>query len=231
MKFKSTIIEILERTKDVKSFRVEKVEGFDYYPGQYILVSVPIGSVFLTKPLSISSSPTEGFIEVTKRLTGHEFSNAMSELRAKDEIYLDGPRGNFTFKGEHKKVGMLCGGIGITPLMSMIKYCTHLRIQSDIILLYGNRSEDNIPFFEELGQMANYNVNFKVFHVLSRPGNGWSGRTGHVDSEMVAECIPDYLERVFYVSGPPPLVRDCHDHLIRLGLPEEKIKTENFIGY
>lgn len=166
-----------------------------------------------------------------QRLTGHEFSNAINGLKVGDEVELDGPRGSFTFRGEYTKVGMLCGGIGITPLMSMIKYCTHMRIPLDIILLYGNRSEDNVPFLNELETISRDNGHFKVFHTLSRPGNRWRGRIGHIDPQMIIDCISDYSERVFYLSGPPALVNDCRQHLRRLGVYEEKIKTENFIGY
>lgn len=231
MRFTAKILRIMKRTTDTRSFQVSKPEGFEFLPGQYLLVSVLRGDEFLTKPLSISSSPTDDFLEITKRLTGHEFSDALAVLKEGDSIYLEGPKGTFTFKGEYKKVGMLAGGIGITPLMSMIRYCHHLRLESNIILLYGNRSEDNIPFFEDLERIAAENLNFKVVHTLSRAGNNWTGRRGHVDSEMIREQIPDYMDRVFYVSGPPSLVKDCVQHLMRLGVEEDKIKTENFIGY
>ncbi|MBC7113195.1 MAG: FAD-dependent oxidoreductase [Candidatus Methanomethyliales bacterium] len=231
MRIKTTVLSIIERTKDTWSFRFTKPEGFKYLPGQYMFVSVPNNGGLLTKPLSISSSPHEDFLEVTKRLTGHDFSNAMAGLHVGDEVYIDGPHGSFTFMGEYSKVGMLAGGIGITPLISMIKYCTHAGIHSNIILLYGNRSEDNIPFFEELAQLSKENKNFKVFHTLSRAGEAWKGRRGHVDSEMIKEFIPDYGGRVFYVSGPPGLVKDCAQHLRSLGVSEERIKTENFTGY
>lgn len=231
MNFKVTLLRILKRTEDVRSFQFSKPQAFKFLPGQYLLVSVPKNGKILMKPLSISSSPTEDFLEFTKRLTGHEFSNVMAELRVGDEIFIQGPNGSFTFEGEYPKVGMLAGGIGITPLMSMIKYCTHKQVHSSIILLYGNRSEDNIPYFEELNKLATNNNNFKVFHSLSRPRDSWMGRRGHVNSEMIMDHIPDYDERVFYVSGPPGLVRDCTQHLRSLGVREKNIKTENFIGY
>jgi ferredoxin-NADP reductase len=105
----------------------------------------------MTKHFPISSSPTEiEFLEFTKKITDHEFSVALDALRAGDPATIDGPYGDFTFRGEFPKVGMITGGIGITPLRSMIRYCTDRSVETDITLLYGNRNEENIVFHEEL---------------------------------------------------------------------------------
>lgn len=231
MKAKVSILSVLKRTEDVISFQLSKPHGFVFLPGQYLLVSVQKDGTLLTKPLSISSSPMENFLEITKRITGHEFSNAMIKLQVGDGVYIDGPYGSFTFEGEYSKVAMLAGGIGITPFMSMINYCTQMQIPSDIILLYGNRSEENIPFFHELNTAAKKNKNFKVVHTLSRAGDSWMGRRGRLNSEIIRKEIQDYIGRIFYLSGPPGFVIDCTQHLKSLGISEEKIKTESFVGY
>jgi len=231
MEFEAKIEEIIRRTSDVKSFRFARPKGFNYDPGQYILVTVTVNGERKTKPLTISSSPTEGFIEFTKKITEHEFSAALDRLKVGDRLYLDGPNGRFTFKGEHPKVGMISGGIGITPLRSMVKYCADRGIKSQITLLYGNRSEDSIAFKEELDRLEEANKNLRVIHTLSRPGDGWKGRRGHIDFRMIQEEVPDYSERAFYVCGPPALVTDCVDNLKALKVPAGKIKVENFLGY
>jgi ferredoxin-NADP reductase len=82
--FETEVTQVLSRTKDAKSIRFRKSEGFDYLPGQWIFVTLGRGDKQKTKPLSLSSSPTEGFLEVTKRLTGHEFSNALNALGVGD---------------------------------------------------------------------------------------------------------------------------------------------------
>jgi len=231
MEFEATVKEIIRRTSDVKSFRFARPKGFDYDPGQYIIVNVIINGDEETKPLTISSSPTEGFIEFAKKITDHKFSMALDRLKVGGQLYLNGPNGKFTFKGEYPKVGMITGGIGVTPLRSMIKYCADKGAESNILLLYGNRSEESIAFKDEFDRLEEANRNLRVVHTLSRPGDGWKGRCGHIDSQMIQQEMPDYAERVFYVCGPPALVTDCVNDLKVLRVPTNRIRVENFPGY
>src|SRR5512137_1263526 len=101
MQFDADIIQILQRTRDVKSVRFRKPDRFNYLPGQWISVTLGNENEQKTKPLSLSSSPTEDFLEITKRLTGHDFSNALDVLKVGDKALLKGPFGNLTFQGDY----------------------------------------------------------------------------------------------------------------------------------
>jgi glycine betaine catabolism B len=122
MPFETSVVEVIQRTPDIKSIRFEKPKGFGYLAGQYIFITLGGGPDKMTKHFTLSSSPTEGFLEITKKLTGHPFSNALAGLRPDDKVSIAGPYGEFTFQGEYDNIGMLSGGIGVTPLRSMIKY-------------------------------------------------------------------------------------------------------------
>lgn len=232
MEFETRVAEIIRRTPDVKSFRFKRPEGFDYDPGQYMYVTIMVGNEKQTKHFTISSSPTEAdSIEFTKRITDHEFSKALDQLRIGDWAYLKAPEGKFTFKGEYPKVAMIAGGIGITPFRSIIKYCTDRSIESQITLLYGNRSEESITFGEDLVMLAGEDHNLKIVHILAEPSENWKGRRGFVDLQMIKEETPDYSERVFYVCGPPGLVTSILNILKTLKIPDDNTKTERFSGY
>lgn len=231
MIFETNVIETIWRTPDIKSIRFEKPEGFHYLAGQYIFVTLGDGTEQMTKHFTLSSSPTENFLEITKRLTGHPFANALASLNAGDKVSMNGAFGDFTFQGEYDKVGMLSGGIGITPLRSMIRYSIDRKLSVSIILLYSNRFEGDIAFRDELEDIQKKNSNIKVIETITRPGLDWKGISGRINAEMVKEFIPDYMERTFYTSGPQKMVDSMISLEKEIGVLERKIKQESFSGY
>ena len=231
MKFEAEVIGLVQRTKDVISIKFTKPEGFEYKPGQFMFVTLGSGESEMTKHFSLSSSPTEDFLEITKRLTGHPFSNALETLKISDKVLLKGPFGDFTFNGEHKKIGMVTGGIGITPLRSMIKYSIDKELGTDIILLYSNRHEKDIAFNDEFGELQKQNMDIKVVNTVTRPEPSWAGLCGRVDAEMIKKYMPDYNDRTIFISGSRKMVDSMVILLKGLGVPEKQINKEHFSGY
>jgi ferredoxin-NADP reductase len=232
MKFDTQVVDIIQRTHNVRSFRLTRPVSFIYKPGQFVFVTVKSGQELVKKPLSISSSPSEtGFIEFTKKLTVHPFSMALGAMKMGDHATIDGPYGNFTFEGEFERVGMMSGGVGITPLKGICKYCTDTLSKARITLLYGNRTEEDIIFRKEFEEMQKLNENLKVVFTVDEAKIGWTGKVGMIDAGMVKKEIPEYLNTVFYVCGPPAMVDAMVKLLKNMGIPEEQIRRENFLGY
>ncbi|MDD4956502.1 MAG: FAD-dependent oxidoreductase [Candidatus Omnitrophica bacterium] len=230
------VIETIQRTDTAKSFRFDRTGAPDFRPGQYFLLTIPVGGEEKTKAFSFSSSPTEqGYLEFTKRLTGSDFSNALMELKPGDPVKIKMPNGKFTFEGEHKKIALLSGGIGITPFRSICKYATDKELESDIALFYSNNEEKDIVFREDLDGMAAQNPHLKLIYTLTSPyaaEKEWRGCTGVIDEGMIKREVPDYAERIFYTCGPPGMVT-CLTGMLRekLHIPEEHTIIENFAGY
>lgn len=231
MPFETCVVETIQRTPSIKSIRFEKPQGFSYLAGQYMFITLGEGPEKMIKHFTLSSSPTESFLEITKRLTGHPFSNALASLKPGDNVSIRGPYGEFTFQGEYDKIGMLSGGIGITPLRSIIKYSIDKELGTSIILLCSNKSESDIPFRDELEDMQKEKTGIKVIDTITRPEPDWKGVRGRINAEMVKKFMPDYIERTLYTSGPPKMVEAMVTLLEELGVPEEQIKKENFYGY
>lgn len=236
IQFETEVTEVIKRTKNVKSFRFTAKENVDFKPGQFFFVGIKIDGAERTKHFSFSNSPTEkGYIEFTKRLTGSDFSNALDRLKKDDRAKIKMPLGTFTFEGEYEKIAFLSGGIGITPIRSICKFAADKGLKTDMALLYGNNTEEDIIFREDLDNMQSQNKNLRVFHTLTSPGvnrNGWKGRTGYIDADMIRRDIPDFKDRVFYLCGPPAMVDSLKKAISdRLGVSPEKIKVENFSGY
>jgi ferredoxin-NADP reductase len=232
VRFDTEVIGVVPRTHNVKSFRFLRPSTFIYKPGQFMFVILKKGSEQMKKPFSISSSPSEGgFIEFTKKLTGHPFSMALEAMRVGDLAAIDGPYGNFTFEGEPDKVGMMSGGVGITPLRSICRYCTDMQSKARITLLYGNRTEREIVFREELEEMQRLNENLKIVFTVDEASESWTGRTGMIDADMIKNDVRDYLKTTFYICGPPAMVEAMRKLLSSMQIPERQTKIESFQGY
>jgi len=236
IKFETEVLDIVQRTHNVKSFRFKIKEDVDFKPGQFFFVTLKIDGTERTKHFSFSNSPTEkGYVEFTKRITDSKFSQALERLKTGDWARLKMPYGSFTFEGEYKKIAFLSGGIGITPIRSICKFATDSMLPTDMVLLYGNNREEDIIFRQDLDNMQSVNKNLRIVYTLTSPDidrKTWQGRIGYIDDKMIKEEISDFNERVFYICGPPKMVESLINSLRnKLSAQQDKIRIENFIGY
>jgi ferredoxin-NADP reductase len=232
MKFETMAKAIIPRTYNVTSFRFPRPATLEYKPGQFFFITIKPGGKELSKHFSFSSSPTEKeHIEFTKKFTDSEFSTALKALKLGDWARIDAPYGNFTFEGEHEKIGLLAGGIGITPLVSICKYCADMQLKTKVTVLYGCRTESDIAFRKELETMREQYKNLKVVFTVNEATGEWKGAVGVINAEMVKKEIPDYEETMFYTCGPPPMVEVMVKLIEQLGLPQTQLKREYFSGY
>jgi ferredoxin-NADP reductase len=204
----------------------------DYKPGQFLFVTLKQGDKELRKHFSFSSSPTEkDHIEFTKKLTDHEYSEALKAVKVGDWARIDAPYGQFTFEGEYPKIALLGGGIGITPFISICKNATDKGLNNKITLFYGCRTENDIVFKNEFEGLAQKNENLKLVFTLNEAPPQWKGATGIINADMVKRELPDYKETIFYACGPPPMVKAMEALIESLGLPKTQLKLEYFTGY
>ncbi|MDD5503889.1 MAG: FAD-binding oxidoreductase [Candidatus Omnitrophica bacterium] len=235
--FDTRVIDVIDRAPGVKSFRFAFSGEFAFRPGQFFFVGIIVNGREAVKHFSFSNSPTEtGYIEFTKRLTDSDFSKALAVLKPGDTARIKGPLGNFIYEGIPGKAAFLSGGIGITPIRSILKYIADKGISSDIALFYGNNTKKDIIFKKDLDAMAQSVKNLKIIYTLTsaqaKDLDGWKGRTGFINSDMIREEVPDYAERVFYLCGPPAMVSVLDRMLIdNMSFPKERLIKEGFTGY
>ncbi len=233
MKFETHFQEIITRTHDVTSYRFPRPDGLEYKAGQFFFITIKQGDRELKKHFSFSSSPTEkDHIEFTKKLVaGHEFSDALRGVKVGDWAQIDAPYGQFTFEGEYPRIGLLGGGIGITPFISICENATDKGIDCKITLFYGSRTEGDIVFRREFEELAQKNKNLKLVFTLNEATPQWKGAVGIINADMVRREMPDYKDTVFYACGPPPMVKAMEALVEALGLPKSQLKLEYFTGY
>lgn len=226
------ISQIIQRTYNVKSFRLKVDDSIDYKAGQFLCAS-QVCVKECKRYLSISTSPTEkGYIEFTKKITQSDFSRALSELKPGDPLNIEFPFGKFTLDSSGKKIAFLSGGIGITPIRSICKFVVDTSSDLDIVLVYANRSIKDIVFKEDFDYMQKIYPKLRVAHVLCEPAPGFKCIEGLINSIIIRNEIPDYNERKFYVCGPVQMVETMKKMLSEeLAVTQGNIITENFVGY
>ncbi len=230
-----SLIEAIPRTATVKSFRFRPKERLEFIPGQFMQVIFDEAgreNKDLNKYLSFSSAPGKEHIEFTKRLSSSHFSQRLRDLKPGDEILIKAPLGNCVFNPEYKKVFFLIGGIGITPVISILEYITDKKLDTDVCLLYSNRTEEEIAFKPELDNWSAKNQNIKVTYAVSdcQPKDN-ACIFGRIDKDLISRRVCGLGERIIFVFGPPKMVEAMTNLCLELSCDKGKIKTESFIGY
>ena len=232
--FELRVQKIIQRSYNVKSVRINRpAENLSYQAGQFLNVALDSENR-LKRYLSISSSPTEsGYIEFTKKITESEFSCALNKLKEGDTVKIQYPFGKFTLEDNPaEKIAFLSGGIGITPIRSILKYTTDKNLAVDMILIYANRSIRDILFKEDFDAMQKDCPKLKIAHVLCEPAPDFKCVNGLINAQVIRNETSDYLERKFFLCGPPAMVEAMKKILIEeLHCPKENIVLENFAGY
>ncbi|MDF1525820.1 MAG: hypothetical protein RRA15_00810 [bacterium] len=225
------VIELIQLTPTAVTLRMDKPEGFTFKPGQWGYFTVEGSSGKLSRSLSFSSSPTEPYLEFTKRLSDSDFCQNVKQLQVDDEVFFRGPMGNLIYEGGLDKVSFLAGGIGITPIRSILKHAVDKGIGGEKYLLYGNLTREETAFADEIRQWKKADPKLKVIHVLENPPQNWDGFNGFINSRIIEESVPDLPEQTFYVSGPPAMVKAVAMCLDELGIHRDKVYKEELEGY
>lgn len=232
---KGRLIEKIARTPSVESFRFTLPERIAFIPGQFTRLIFDEGNrdnKGLNKFLSFSSSPDNTYIEVTKRLSSSLFSQHLKNLKINDQVLFQLPMGNCVFKDEYRNIGFLIGGIGITPVISIIEYIVERKIPTDIVLVYSNRTDEDIAFKAELDRWKTENANLTIYYLVSEcEPKDKTCIHGTITKELLSEKICDLKERTFFIFGPPKMVEAMKSLSLELGCGPGNIKTESFIGY
>ncbi len=240
MSYKVKLIKSEEITDATWSFSVTKPAGFEFRPGQYcdlkLLQPEQTDQEGDTRTLSIAAAPYEADLLFATRMRDTAYKRVIKDLPAAAELELDGPYGDFTLhKTETVPAVFIIGGIGVTPVRSIVAQASRDKLSQRIILIHSCRSSSDFPFKADFEAYSKLNPNFSYIPVLSdvEPGasNGWSGEVGRVDEPMIKRIAADLNSPIYYLSGPEGMVRAMRQLLVSLPVNEDNIKTEEFSGY
>jgi predicted ferric reductase len=209
----------------------EDGQSFDYRAGQFVWLSLRASPFRMREhPFSIASSPSRpGRLEFTIKELG-DFTRTIGSIQPGERAYVDGPYGNFGVDGHEDAPGLvfIAGGVGIAPVLSLLRWLADQGEQRPLWLFYGNRDLDRIVFREELNALQS-RLSLKLVHVLGDPPEGWTGERGFITAEVLNRHLPGQRDRLHYfVCGPEPMIRLSERSLDSLGVPLARLHSEIF---
>ena len=181
---------------------------------------------------TLASAPTEDSVRLGVKFypMSSAFKRALVAMEPGDTIYASQLAGSFTLpRNPDAKLAFLAGGIGITPFRSMLQYLIDEGEKRPIVLLYGAETADDIAYRDVL-DAARRELGIRAIHAVAN-GARRGEYPGLIDAKLVREAIPDYRERIFYISGPQAMVKTLRRMLLKLGVRRSRIKVDFFPGF
>lgn len=238
-KFVMSLTEKIQIAPDIMDFIFTPRERLRYHPGQYLEWTFQhphTDSRGNRRYFTISSSPTEDTLRIGVKFYegGSSYKKSLQNMDEKMPIVAAQLAGEFTLpKDKTKKLVFVAGGIGVTPYRSMLKYLIDTKEQRDIIVLFSNKYEEDIVYKDILDQ-AETELGIKTVYTLTdtdKISPTWTGERGRISPEIIMKYIPDWKERLFYLSGPHAMVVGFETTLRQMGLPASLIKKDFFPGF
>jgi ferredoxin-NADP reductase/Na+-translocating ferredoxin:NAD+ oxidoreductase RnfD subunit len=234
-RFLLTLERIEEAAADTYDFIFSSPRKLAFEAGQYLEWTLG-----LDRPdnrgnrryFTLASAPTENSVRLGVKFypMSSAFKRALVAMQPGDRIYASQLAGSFTLpRNPDAKLAFLAGGIGITPFRSMLQYLIDEGEKRPIVLLYGAETADDIAYRDVL-DAARRELGIRVIHAVAN-GARRGEYPGLIDAKLVRGAIPDYRERIFYISGPQAMVKTLRRMLLKLGVRRSRIKVDFFPGF
>lgn len=213
----------------------KKPDGMKFKAGQYLEWMVPhpkADARGARRYFTIASSPTEDVLRVALKIpeVSSSYKNRLRTLQPGEVLIASQLAGDFTLpKDTTRKIGMVAGGIGVTPFRSQLQYMADKNERRDTVLFYGNNTIAEIAYGELFTKLG-AKIGFKTVYVLAKESASPEYETGYLSAEIVKWHLGDYKERIWFISGPPNMVNNAKSILQTLGVPRKNIKTDFFPG-
>ena len=219
--------QVVQETRDTWSVHFKGM-NLDYKPGQFLaLAMLRDGRMVEPHPFTIASSPTSEDLTVSVKAVG-DFTATIKDTNPADYAYIGAPYGTFSFiNHDSPNLLFIAGGIGITPFMSMLRYMRDRKLERNVLLIWGNKTEQDIAFRSELEKMAAERPSLRVVHVLSNQP-GWPGEKGYLDAEILRKYLEGFENPQVFVCGPPVMMTKVIRALRQIGVPRKRIHFERF---
>lgn len=236
-KFFLKLKEKIQISKDTFVFNFGKIPNFNFTPGQYMEWTFPhskTDSRGNRRYFSIASSPSEELMIAVKFYEpSSSYKKALLDMGSDEKVIASSLSGDFVLpKNPAAPVVFIAGGVGIAPFRSIIQDIIEKKKQVDILLLFANRTKEDILFPNLLESAKEFGVRtiYALTDTESIPSD-WNGERGRITAETIQRQIPDFKNRTFYISGPSPMVKSYEGLLSSMGIQGNRVIVDYFPGY
>jgi len=211
---------------------------YDFRAGQhadftFLRPSVGNGSDNL-RTFSLANSPHDkGLVMIAMRMRETNFKTALMSAALGTQFRVSRPRGSFTLHQDPAKPAVfLAGGIGITPVRSILDWAAQERMPHKLYLFYSNREAVDAAFLEELEALSMQNPRFTLIPTITRlTYSAWRYEVGRINRQLVSRYLTGLNRPVFYIAGPSGMVTAMTNLLRSLDVSDDDIRTEEFGDY
>jgi predicted ferric reductase len=221
------VVDVVQETHDVCTLTMEGPR-MAYKPGQFLIVQlVRDGRTSSPHPFTMSSSPTRDGLSISVKASG-DFTATIPDTRPGDRAYVDAPYGAFSFLNhDAPNLVFVAGGIGITPFISTLRYMADKKLARSVVLIWGNKTERDIAFRDEIDRLAGEMETLRVVHVMSSQAD-WPGEKGYVTAGLLERTLGGIADPEVFVCGPPVMMTAVVAALRAVGVPRGQIHYERF---
>jgi predicted ferric reductase len=204
--------------------------GLDFTAGQFAWVTFGPSPFSLEQhPFSFSSSARlASRLEFTIKELG-DFTSTIGMIRPGTRAFVEGPHGAFTLSPEASAAVFVAGGIGITPVMSILRTLADDGDRRRLLLIYAHSRLDAMTFREELQELST-RLDLRVVYVLEEPPAGWDGESGLLEPALLDRHLAAFepLNPEYFVCGPERMMDVAETHLLERGVELRKLNSERF---
>ena len=185
------------------------------------------------RTFTIASAPSEPTVRLGVKFYGQPsaYKTAMLNMRPGDVVYGAQLAGDFTLPTGNEKLAFIAGGIGVTPFRAMVQHMLDVGDRRVATLFYGINRVTEIAYVDIFNRAENELGLRTVYAVADAPHAETNFHSGLIDADLIKREMPDYADRLYYISGPRAMVVKFENVLAELGVPKKRIKMDYFPGF
>jgi len=237
--FQMSLVDRQRIARDTMAFSFNTIETrYEFRAGQHadfvFEAPSPESAGDNSRTFSFANSPNDsGLVMIALRMRQTGFKTALKAAALGTRFKVSRPRGSFTLhKDVTKPAVFLAGGIGITPIRSILHWATQKRLPHKLYLFYSNRSLKDEAFLEDLESLAAQNPSFTLIPTISRIKTpAWPYENGPIDLNLLRRYLQGLTGPIYYVAGPSGMVTAMTALVRSSGVSDDDIKTEEFGDY